>query len=93
MNRKELAILLHNNRYNCCQTVACTFANEIRMYKNPLFNEDTYKLSKDILKSFEIKNSSIIHSALKGINTRKVLRSCHDCITDTVMIAERVLQP
>lgn len=133
MNRKELAISLHDKKYNCCQAVACTFADEIGVDKETLFKAgeafglgmgcmggtcgavagavmlagfknsdgnleapatkaDTYKLSKEILKSFEAKNGSTICGELKGINTGKVLRSCPDCIMDAVEIAERVLQ-
>lgn len=28
MTKKELAISLHNRKYNCCQSVACAFADE-----------------------------------------------------------------
>lgn len=133
MNKKELAISLHDQKYNCCQAVACTFADEIGVDKKTLFKAgeafglgmgcmggtcgaiagavmlagfknsdgnldapgtkaDTYKLSKEILKSFEAKNGSTICGELKGINTGKVLRSCPDCIMDAVEIAERVLK-
>lgn len=133
MNKKELAISLHDKKYNCCQAVACTFADEIGVDKETLFKAgeafglgmgcmggtcgaisgavmlagfknsdgnldspatkaDTYKLSREILKSFEEKNGSTICGDLKGINTGKVLRSCPDCIMDAVEIAERVLQ-
>lgn len=133
MNRKELAISLHDKKYNCCQAVACTFADEIGVDRETLFKAgeafglgmgcmggtcgavagavmlagfknsdgnldapatkaDTYKLSKEILKSFEAKNGSTICGELKGINTGKVLRSCPDCIMDAVEIVERVLQ-
>lgn len=71
MNKKELAISLHDKRYNCCQA-------------------DTYKLSSEILTSFEAKNGSTICGELN--NTGKVLRSYPDCIMDAVEIAERVLQ-
>ncbi|MBD5545061.1 MAG: C_GCAxxG_C_C family protein [Lachnospiraceae bacterium] len=133
MTKKELAISLHDKKYNCCQAVACTFADEIGVDKETLFKAgeafglgmgcmngtcgavagavmlagfknsdgnleapatkaDTYKLSKEILKSFEAKNGSTICGELKGIDTGKVLRSCPDCIMDAVEIAERVLQ-
>ncbi len=133
MNKKELAISLHDKKYNCCQAVACTFADEIGVDKETLFKAgeafglgmgcmggtcgaiagavmlagfknsdgnldspatkaDTYKLSREILKSFEEKNGSTICGELKGINTGKVLRSCPDCIMDAVEIAERVLE-
>ena len=37
MDKKELAIQLHNNRYNCAQSVACAFADEIGVDKAILF--------------------------------------------------------
>lgn len=37
MNKKELAIALHDKKYNCCQAVACSFADEIGVDKETLF--------------------------------------------------------
>ena len=37
MNKKELAIALHDQKYNCCQAVACSFADEIGVDKETLF--------------------------------------------------------
>ncbi len=37
MNKKELAIQLHNSRYNCAQSVACAFADEVGVDKETLF--------------------------------------------------------
>lgn len=37
MTKKELAISLHNKKYNCCQAVACAFAKEAGIDPKILF--------------------------------------------------------
>lgn len=37
MTKKELAIALHDKKYNCCQAVACAFAEEIGVEEATLF--------------------------------------------------------
>jgi len=37
MTKKELAIQLHDMKYNCAQSVACAFAEEIGVDKQTLF--------------------------------------------------------
>ena len=37
MNKKELAIALHDKRYNCAQAVACAFAEEVGVPTETLF--------------------------------------------------------
>ena len=37
MTKKELAIQLHDKKYNCAQAVACAFANEIGVDMQTLF--------------------------------------------------------
>lgn len=37
MNKKELATAYHNQKYNCCQSVVCCFADEIGADKETLF--------------------------------------------------------
>ncbi|MDD3206532.1 MAG: C-GCAxxG-C-C family protein [Lachnospiraceae bacterium] len=37
MNKKELAIVNHDKGYNCCQAVACAFANELGVPESTLF--------------------------------------------------------
>lgn len=37
MTKKELAISLHNQKYNCCQAVACAFADEAGIDPKTLF--------------------------------------------------------
>lgn len=59
--------------------------------EQPTTKAATYKLSSEITKQFKEKNSSLICKELKGITTRKVLRSCDGCIEDAAAIAEKVL--
>lgn len=51
----------------------------------------TYQLSKAVRLAFAEKNSSVICKELKGIETKKVLRSCDGCIEDAALIAETLL--
>ncbi len=37
MDKKELAIALHDKKYNCAQAVACAFADEVGMDKETIF--------------------------------------------------------
>ena len=51
----------------------------------------TYQLSKAIVRECEEKNGSVICKELKGVETKKVLRSCDGCIEDAVRIVQKVL--
>ena len=75
-------------------TGACVLAGMKRSSGNlehPDSKAESYKLSKEIVKRFEIQNESVVCKALKGVETVKVLRSCADCIKDAAAIAEQVL--
>ena len=37
MDKKELAIALHDKKFNCCQAVICAFADEVGMDEAALF--------------------------------------------------------
>ena len=37
MNKKDLAIQLHDKKFNCCQAVACAFSSEIGTEEATLF--------------------------------------------------------
>lgn len=51
----------------------------------------TYKLSKEIAKEFTEINQSTVCKVLKGVETKKMLRTCDGCIEDAARIAEKVL--
>lgn len=65
--------------------------NSCKNLEQPTSKAATYKFSKEIVKEFAEKNSTIICKELKGVETGTVLRSCQDCIRDAVEIAEKVL--
>lgn len=52
----------------------------------------TGRLSRELVRRFEEKNGTIICETLKGVKTKKVLRSCEGCIQDAVEIAEEILK-
>ena len=51
----------------------------------------SYKAAKACIAEFKEKNTSVICRELKGVDTKKVLRSCNDCIADaTEIIAQNL---
>ena len=46
----------------------------------------TMKLVKELAEAFREKNQSLVCRELKGVDTKKVLRSCDGCIEDAVRI-------
>lgn len=55
----------------------------------PNSKAESYKVSKQCMNSFKEKNGSLVCRDLKGVDTKKVLRSCNGCIEDaTTIIAE-----
>lgn len=50
----------------------------------------TYGLIQDGLKQFEAMNQTIQCAELKGIKTRKILRTCPGCVEDSVRIIEKL---
>ena len=57
----------------------------------PVTKAGTYKLSKEVTSQFKLKNGSLVCKELKGVETKKVLRSCDGCIEDAAAIVEKVL--
>ena len=51
----------------------------------------SYKLSKEIVKKFEERNTTVTCKDLKGIETGVVIRKCPDCIMDAAKILEETL--
>ncbi len=71
--------------------MAAGFKNSTANLDGPKSKADTYKLSKQIVEAFEVKNGATICGELKGIETGKVLRSCPGCIEDAVDLVSEVL--
>lgn len=59
--------------------------------ETPNSKSTTYQLSKELVKTFEEKNHSIVCKDLKGIESKKVLRSCPGCIEDATEILQSIL--
>lgn len=60
--------------------------------ESPDSKADTYKLSKELVHTFQEKNQSIVCKELKGIDTKEVLRSCPGCVADAAEILESILK-
>lgn len=58
---------------------------------NPVSKQNTYKISRKIMAAFHEKNGSVTCKELKGVLTRKPLRSCDGCIEDAAKIAAAIL--
>lgn len=52
---------------------------------------NTASIIREMASMFKEKNQSIICRDLKGVETKKVLRSCDGCIEDAAEILEKVL--
>lgn len=51
----------------------------------------SYKASKACLSAFREQNQTLICRELKGVETKTPIRSCPDCIRDSVHIIEKLL--
>ncbi len=59
--------------------------------ENPKSKQETYKKTKELMEIFAKKNTSVICSEIKGINTHKCIRSCNGCVIDACRIVEEEL--
>lgn len=58
---------------------------------SPKTKKECYKMMKDLTEAFVNKNGSMICSEIKGIETKKVLRTCDGCIEDAVALLDKYL--
>ncbi len=58
---------------------------------NSSTKKKSYAISKVMHKAFAEKNGSVICRDIKGVDTKKVLRSCDGCIMDAAEIIEQYL--
>lgn len=58
---------------------------------NPKTKKECYSMMKTLIAEFVEKNSSIICSQLKGVETGTPLRSCNGCIEDAVELLDKHL--
>ena len=58
----------------------------------PASKKASYAAAKKMLKAFEEKNGSVVCRVIKGVDTKKVLRSCEGCVEDATAIVEKYLK-
>jgi hypothetical protein len=58
---------------------------------NPKTKRECYQMMQQLIAEFKEKNSSIVCSQLKGIETGTPLRSCNGCIEDAVELLDKHL--
>lgn len=60
--------------------------------ERPSTKAQTYALTREILEKFKAQNGSVICRELKGVDTGRILRSCHDCIMDACGFFEELYE-
>lgn len=59
--------------------------------EKPKTKKNSYRVSKEQIQKFQEKNGSVICREIKGVDTKKVLRSCNGCIEDAVVFTAEYL--
>ena len=59
--------------------------------EKPATKKNSYRVSKELIRRFNEKNGSVICRELKGVDTKKMLRSCNGCIEDAVELTAAYL--
>ena len=59
--------------------------------EKPKTKKNSYRVSKELIRRFQEQNGSIICRELKGVDTKKLLRSCNGCIEDCVRLTDAYL--
>lgn len=67
------------------------FWNSAGNLNAPYSKRDTYSIISKLTAAFREKNHASICRDLKGIDTKKPLRSCDGCVEDAVSILENML--
>ena len=57
----------------------------------PASKKASYRAAKELLRRFEEKNGSVICLEIRGVDTKKVLRSCDGCGEDAAELVSRYL--
>lgn len=58
---------------------------------SPKTKKECYKVMRELTEAFVNKNGSMICREIKGVETKKVLRSCDGCIEDAVELLDKYL--
>ena len=128
----QQALAYHKKGYNCAQSVACAFAEDLGRDPREVFEmmeafgfgmgmmgtcgavsgmaavvgmkesdgnlekpgtkKNSYRVSKELIRRFQEKNGSVICREIKGVDTKKVLRSCNGCVEDAAELAAAYLR-
>ena len=59
---------------------------------DPKTKKNCYKAMKELTQKFREKNGTVICRELKGIDTKKVIRSCDGCVQDAAELLEEYLE-
>ena len=54
----------------------------------PKTKKESYKAMKALTEKFKEKNGTVVCKELKGVETKKVIRSCDGCVQDAAELLE-----
>lgn len=77
----------------CAMVLACSLKTSDGALEKPKSKFITYDLSKQMIQRFEEMHTTSICSDLKGLKTKKCIRSCRGCVMDCARIIEEMLFP
>ena len=58
----------------------------------PKTKKESYKAMKALTEKFKEKNGTVVCKELKGVETKKVIRSCDGCVQDAAELLEEYLE-
>ena len=58
----------------------------------PKTKKESYKSMKALTEKFKEKNGTVVCKELKGVETKKVIRSCDGCVQDAAELLEEYLE-
>lgn len=124
VDKKEMAVYLKHNGYNCAQAVMMVYKDKLGLTEELIkqlgsgfgsgmggtratcgalvganmvlgvlnkTEKPTKMISKDMVSEFIEKSGALECHVLKGVETRKVLCSCEDCIRNAIDILDSKL--
>lgn len=58
----------------------------------PKTKKESYRAMKALTEKFKEKNGTVVCKELKGVETKKVIRSCDGCVQDAAELLEEYLE-
>lgn len=77
----------------CAMVLACSLKTSDGNLEKPKSKLTTYELSRQMIQRFEQMHSTSLCRDLKGLKTKKCIRSCRGCVMDCAKIIEEMLFP